>query len=624
MTAKTTTEKREYLQKLIAEAEHNLEKNPTGYRRKLILLAGLGYIYIFGILLFTTLLVGLFVFGAANSSVFLIFLLKSKLIILLGMVLYVLIKALWVKLDAPDGYHLKRQDYPELYAEIDAIGAQLQAPKIHDIILTSDCNAAISQTPRLGIFGWQKNTLIIGLVMMMSMDKAQFLSVVAHEFGHLSSRHSRFSNWIYRIRTTWMRIMNAFEEAGGWSYFVFGRFFNWYAPYFNAYSFALARANEYEADAIATKITSKQTFVEALTQAYTVPDLVEKHYWSAIEEQVGKSEQVKPDVFTDLYRKLNQHTFQAEERRAVLDKILLEKTGCTDTHPSFKDRISPYTEESSIPGQVRKSAADELLSEKLATILKDFDQDWTQYNRDYWADRHLYLQQSQSEMQVLEQKQAHKKLDREELWKLAIWTEEIKQACDALPYYQQYHQQYSDDTDGQFALGRLLLKLDDEAGIHYLNQAMSNHHAVIPACELIHAYYQKQGDQDHADTYLIKAEQHMDLQDQAENERANLYDDDVYLPDELSSAKFTTLQEQFKKVGHIKAAWICRKQVNIFPDEPVYVVTYEKKWLASQEKVEQQILDTLELPSEYFIVDKNGAHKKFAKQALLASRDIIS
>lgn len=624
MTAKTTTEKREYLQKLIVEAENNLKKNPIGYRRKLILLAGLGYIYIFGILLFATLLVGLCVLGATNSSVFLIFLLKSKLIILLGMILYILIKALCVKLDSPDGYKLKRQDYPSLYTEIDAIGERLQAPKIHEIILTSDCNAAISQTPRLGIFGWQKNTLIIGLVLMMSMDKAQFLSVIAHEFGHLSASHSRFSNWIYRIRTTWIRIMNAFEEAGGWSYFVFGHFFNWYAPYFNAYSFALARANEYEADAIATEVTSKHTFVEALTQAYTVPDLVEKNYWSSLDEQVGESEQIKIDVFTDLYRKLNQHTFNTEERRAILDKILSEKTDCTDTHPSFKDRISPYTNESSIPRKFKKSAADDLLKEKLSTILRDFDQDWIRYNRDYWADRHLYLQQSRTEMHALEQKQTHTALNREELWKLAIWTEELKPKGDALPHYQKFHQQYPDNIDGQFALGQLLLKRNNKEGIHYLNQAMLNHHMVIPACELIHAYYLKQGDQNHADEYLIKAEQHMDLQDQANNERANLYDHDVYIPDELSPTKFSELQEQFKKIGNVKEAWICRKRVKIFPDEPIYVVVYVRKWFSSQEKVKQQILDTLELPSEYFILEKNGVHKKFAKKALMVSREIIA
>ncbi len=163
---KTTTERREFLHKLIEEAEENMRRDPAAYRRKLGFLAGLGYIYVFGVLLLTVILIGLGVYGALYSSGFMLLLIKTKLIIVLPIVIFVLIKALWVRIDAPTGYFLNREDYPILYEEVDAVRKKLKAPKVHQILLTPDFNAAINQTPRLGILGWQKNTLILGLPLM--------------------------------------------------------------------------------------------------------------------------------------------------------------------------------------------------------------------------------------------------------------------------------------------------------------------------------------------------------------------------------------------------------------------------------------------------------------------------
>ena len=42
------------------------------------------------------------------------------------------------------------------------------------------------QLPRLGIFGWYRNYLIIGMPLMKSLTCEQFKAVLAHEFGHLA------------------------------------------------------------------------------------------------------------------------------------------------------------------------------------------------------------------------------------------------------------------------------------------------------------------------------------------------------------------------------------------------------------------------------------------------------
>ncbi|MFT4584050.1 MAG: Zn-dependent protease with chaperone function [Gammaproteobacteria bacterium] len=136
------------------------------------------------------------------STALLIILIKKKLIFLIVPAIWILTKSLWVKLEAPGGYRLAKKNCPQLFEEIDSLRRSLKALKIHEVILTADLNAAISQTPRLEVFGWQKNTLILGLELLLTLSPEQARAVVAHEFGHLSGNHSRFAGWIYRIRQT--------------------------------------------------------------------------------------------------------------------------------------------------------------------------------------------------------------------------------------------------------------------------------------------------------------------------------------------------------------------------------------------------------------------------------------
>ena len=97
-------------------------------------------------------------------------------------------------------------------------------PKVHEVLLTHDFNAAIAQVPRLGLFGFHKNYLILGLPLMMALSLDQFRAVLAHEFGHLSGAHGRFGSWIYRIRRSWYQLMANLEHQQHWGAFIFDRF----------------------------------------------------------------------------------------------------------------------------------------------------------------------------------------------------------------------------------------------------------------------------------------------------------------------------------------------------------------------------------------------------------------
>jgi Zn-dependent protease with chaperone function len=143
-------------------------------------------------------------------------------------------RAMWVRLDPPKGRPITTYDASELFELIDKLRRSLGAPRFHHVLITDEFNAAVVQTPQLGLLGWYRNTLLIGLPLMKALTRQQLAAVLAHEFGHLAGGHGRLGNWIYRLRFGWVRLAQALQERRSLGSFAFRPFFKWYAPYFSS------------------------------------------------------------------------------------------------------------------------------------------------------------------------------------------------------------------------------------------------------------------------------------------------------------------------------------------------------------------------------------------------------
>jgi Zn-dependent protease with chaperone function len=110
------------------------------------------------------------------------------------------VSSLRVRLKTPEGFPLKHEDAWNLRSLADELTWKLHGPRIHEILISNNYNAGVSQVPRLGIFGWQKDYLIVGLSLVCALTPEEFRGILAYEFGHLSGNHGRFSVWLYRVR----------------------------------------------------------------------------------------------------------------------------------------------------------------------------------------------------------------------------------------------------------------------------------------------------------------------------------------------------------------------------------------------------------------------------------------
>ncbi|CAD5944018.1 Zn-dependent protease with chaperone function-like protein [Planktothrix tepida] len=152
---------------LVEKLETFSKSHPQSYRLRVALFAVLGYAYIFLILAALLGLVGLVVLFIIFSQHI------SGAVIKLGIVLlipaWVIARSLWVTIPSPQGLRLSRHQAPDLFALVDELTTALQAPQFHKILLNQQFNAAVVQIPRLGIFGWQENYLLLGLPLMQSL-----------------------------------------------------------------------------------------------------------------------------------------------------------------------------------------------------------------------------------------------------------------------------------------------------------------------------------------------------------------------------------------------------------------------------------------------------------------------
>jgi Zn-dependent protease with chaperone function len=614
MADTTTTQRRLRFERLVREAEASIAADPRAYRLRIILLALLGYGVLFGTVALLIALVGGAVWGALASTAFLLLLLKKKLIVPLLATIWVILRSLWVRIEAPTGYLARRADFPALHAEVQALRRQLETPAVHEIMLTEEFNAAVAQTPRLGVLGWNRNTVILGLPLLLALTPEQARAVLAHEFGHLSGNHSQFSAWIYRLRLTWYRVMVAFDEAHGFSTALLRRFFDWYAPYFNACSFALARGNEYEADAISARLTSVKDAAQALVSTHIRSDHIQEQYWRPLLKRAESTPEAETRPFTGLARFLRESSPPREELLERIRKAVMVKTDHANTHPALRDRLSAMNAPPVLPGGIERSAAEAWLGARLSAVLDVFDRQWLERNRDAWKERFDYVRQARGELEQLAARPVDQ-LTQEERWKLAAWTEEFAPETDALPLYRAYAGHAPEDRDADFVIGRILLERGDAQGLAYLERAMEEFRHALPACELACDYFHRLGDGNQADLWRRRGERVMDVADRAQAEREAVSPNDTFLPSDLKDAEHELLRDQLAAFEHVKHAWIAKKQLKHLREHPLYVVAVRSSGLLTNaDKLIGELAQNVDTQAMTYFVATEGHSSAIGKK----------
>jgi Zn-dependent protease with chaperone function len=604
----------EQFSEMVERLEGEARKNPSGYKLRVALLAALGYAYILFILIVILALAALL--GALILTGKGIVLL-AKLAIPVVASLIIIVRALWVRIPKPEGIALSPRQAGPLFSEVDQFRRNVKGPKIHAILLTDDFNAAIAQVPRLGMFGWQKNYLIVGLPLMQAASPEQFRAILAHEFGHLSGSHGRFASWIYRVRRTWQQLLQAHEENQSRASFIYSKFFDWYAPFFAAYSFVLARSREYEADKLSAEIVGARQTADALILTCIYDHYLQLKFWPELYRLANDKSEPPSDTYSEMQRAFRAGVDQVGAEKAMNDALRL-KTDADDTHPSLKDRLAALGEQPRLPALSDKTAAEYFFGKNLTGLTINLNQQWKNAVATAWRERYDYSQKAQHQLRELDEKAATDNLPEDDQWQRAVLTEEFRDSDQAMLLYEQILSSNGNHVGANFAIGRILLHKEEERGIDHIEKAMNlSPQCVLPGCEVIYGFLMRCGKEEQATAYFNRAERQAIDIDMAQQERAFLGFEDSYIPHELPVEKIQKLRQQLARYPEIAEAYLVRKQVKHFPEEKLYGLglVVRSDWYKTRSEEEdaayaQRIANAVEFEGETIVFVINSSTKK--------------
>ena len=608
---------------LVKQSELAVKDNPDGYQSKLLMFAVFGYVVICLVLLSVLGLFGGIIWIALISSTTAILLLK-KLIIPVGFLAFLLIRSLCVRFEAPEGYELKRKEFPKLFEVIDQLREPLDALPVHQVLLNPDFNASVVQTPRLGVFGWQRNTLTLGLELLLILSPEEAKAVLAHEFGHLSKNHSRFAGWIYRVRITWEQVMETFDASNGFGQGILKRFFDWYVPRFSAYSFALARSNEYEADAIAAELTSPETASQALVRVHVAAPYVEEHYWKHFFRKADTVPQPVDPPYQKMSSFLSENKQANKDIKHCFEKEMKLETEYHDTHPSLRDRLKAIGPRSIPFSKNKVSAAEAWLGKNFAKIIKNFDADWKRSNSEGWRQRYDYATQSVKTLREMESR-SNESLSDDELWDKARLTREFCPDKDPISLFQEYQKRHPNDRDVSFVIGDILSEKNDEACIGHFKEAAKEMRLRFRACEEAYAFFKQAGRKKEADLWYERAVKQMEIDQLADAEREECSPGDSYKKPAMSENHKQRLVELLSLHPKVASAWLAEKKVRYYSKEnPVYVVAFKSKgYFYNREKVMESVAESLDIPLDISVVVKGGDYAKLARKIIKVGEKIL-
>jgi Zn-dependent protease with chaperone function len=559
---------------LVQDLEQYSKRNPQMYQLRVGLLALLGYAYLF-----------LVVSGLIAAVVFLIWLTLSshhfnamvlKAVILLLIPICIVVRSLWVRWKPPQGIPLTPQTVPKLFALINDLAKNLKTTSVDYVLLTDEFNAGVMQVPRLGLLGWHANYLVIGLPLMQALSPKQFRAVLAHELGHLSGNHNRFRSWIYRVRQTWGQILERLQtgrhsETG----FIFSAFFNWYAPFFSAYSFVLARANEYEADRCAAEMAGQQNAADALVNLEVRGAYLSDTFWPQIRRQADLQPGPPTQPYHDLAQALTQE-INLETAQKRLATALEEKTNTADTHPCLRDRLRSLGLEPTTvkpTAKFHRTAAEYFLDTALDDYTEQLNQEWQTAVTFQWKERHTYVSQIQASLSELEQKFRSSTLSIEDAWKRAQWTLELKNNETALPLIKAVLEESPTHAEANYVLGRILAEQSNPEAISYLETAMQqDQNKILSGCQIIGYLLTQQGRESEIEAYRQRAQSHYQVIALAEQERFYISEKDNFFPHGLSKLEAEELCRQLRQYPYIQSVYLVQKKVQYFPENPLYVM----------------------------------------------------
>lgn len=559
-----------HLETLARRLEERARTQPARYRREVALAAALGIavvLLVLAVVIGLAVAIGLVIYESGRLNA-----LGVKLVLVLGLVAFSILAALRVKIAPLAGRALSADDAPALFAAIERVRQATGGPAIDRVLIHDDMNASIQQLPRFGPIGPHRNYLAIGLPLMQALTVAEFEAVLAHEFGHLAGAHGKFGARIYQARQIWAQLAD--NLGTGLTARMLGRFFRWYGPWFAAYSFALARAEENEADRLAAKVAGSRVAADAL-QRIAAAAAANSALWRAV---WAESDRMPEPALWPLRGGPAFYAARSDsEVRAAVAAELAYVPGYDDTHPSLAARLATLGEDVRPLGPVVESAATRLLGDAEAALAAELDAEWWASAQEHWAECFEAGEAERARLAELEA--ADPDEDDEAAAVTRAWlTEHWRSPEAAIPLYARHAERWPDVPDSTIAIGRLQLAAGDPAGLERIEAGLARApQLTLSIADFVVDELRKLGREEEAEQWRRRGAEAAEHARLAQQERAAMRDDDRFEPPVLPPEDLAELRAALDGLPGLRRAWLARRCLR-YSDAPHHVLLVERRW----------------------------------------------
>lgn len=614
---------RSQYRRVVQKLEWASKRRPFLYEMQVVFWAGLGIAYVVSALLLFVGLIGFcafnaftewrprgepwpYVIGAVALCVF----------------AYPFGRALLLRIPPPAGVEVTRTGSPEIWALIDGLQQKLKTPAIHRVLLWNDLNAAVNQHPRFGLLGGYKNCLMLGVPLLMALDRGQIESVISHELGHLSRKSARITSWTARTYGTWQKLGQSLTTVRRKTVLPVVKFAEWYMPRFGARTVVLSRAVEYRADACSVLAVGAENAGMALLMV-EVRMMQMNAFWDELDRSTLVNPQPVATLLVDMEKSF-QAAPDAGKVRRMWRTALAARTEEGSSHPSLVERLEAMgffgcgvagptdvaavkgdpaglAERLPMPGGVGASLARELLGRDFHLLVAKIESQWRHNTTEAWVQRHRELCEQKKKLEELEAKLASPAAGGEgtrgegagvegvgaeeaggsakELTTHCLLVEQLRGADEALALLGPYCERHETSAPLLYARGRLMLNhRDDDGGIALVEKAMTlDTDAIEPGLQLLYKHYTSTNRHEKAEEMVKRFDQHQQQLRRADAERNNLHLSDNYQAHGLTREEVARIVAIIAKTGGAQRAWLARKEVTLFTDKPAYCLILEHK-----------------------------------------------
>jgi Zn-dependent protease with chaperone function len=615
--------------RMVARLEEESSVAPGAYRLKVAALMLLGFgilamvVGVAGLGLFV--LVGFALAVVLSGGAALILLLKlGKLLIVLAIPLWYLVKAsiraLFVRLPPPQGREISRVQAPALFAAIDEMRRQMKGPRFHHVLIVDEVNAAVVQRPAFGLVGWPRNYLLLGLPLLESMPPAEALAVVAHEYGHLAGAHGRFSGFIYRLRHTWGTVQAYTDHIQGWLGRLVAPVVRWYAPYFNAYTFVLARANEYAADAASAELVGTGNAANALKRVNLVGPRHQRFL-----DQTYERIATEPEPPRDLLCRWAEHATQPpaeSDAQRWLGDALDREGHFANSHPTLRARLAALPDldeplDRPPPVIEGESAARVWLGDLLDKVRAEFQAQWAERMAGPWAERHAQVQQDQRRLVELRALDGRDTAQELELLQLVM---RLEPEVDLREPFAAFNAANVDHALALFLEGVVCLGKGERRGLDLLERAMSlDAEATKPACERAHAFLVEQKDTMAAEVYAERWRRRDELETQRAQQLQTLDPAHALVSHRLEAAVVGAVKGRLegKALKYIGEVYLARRVIPADESVVQHVMGVRLSWWGRRRGKQIEVVNRLaamEWPLPLVFVTLDGKYAPMRKK----------